>query len=187
MKSYPKLLTCLSAAALIFYSSISLADDGSTVSSVCNDAVIKAKIVTAYTLNSEINPFKIDVTVDGNTVTLDGTVSDETEHNLAKVIAENTSGVKNVKDNITVDTHTQRNRETDFAQKVQDATTTATIKSKLLMNKNTSGLTINVTTINNVVTLKGEVDSKAEKELAEQIAKGTQDVKSVRNYLSIKK
>lgn len=182
-------MSCLVSA--LTFPVTSLADDNQSTAdkanSVCNNAVIKAKILTAYTLNPEVNPFKIDVDVNGDTVTLSGKVANDTEHDLAKLIAQNTDGVSQVTDNISVDKSTQRGTATNFAQKVQDATTTATIKSKLLTNKNTSGLDITVTTINDVVILKGDVKSRAEKALAIQIARSTADVKAVKDELTVKK
>ena len=67
-----------------------------------------------------------------------------------------------------------------------DATLTARIKTELLMNTNTSGLSIDVDSSRNEVTLTGEVNSDAEKDLAEKIAKNTSDNVVVNNKLTVK-
>jgi hyperosmotically inducible protein len=72
-----------------------------------------------------------------------------------------------------------------MGQEVNDTSTTTKIKSKLLADKNTSGLAISVTTTNGVVTLSGKVKSDSEKELAEQIARNTAGVADVHNELTV--
>ena len=68
---------------------------------------------------------------------------------------------------------------------LSDAAITTSVKTRLLANAETDGLDINVTTQNGVVTLKGEVDSEAEKTLAFQIASDTDGVRGVQDQLSI--
>ena len=68
---------------------------------------------------------------------------------------------------------------------VDDATTTAMVKSKLLADPQIKGTKIDVDTRGDVVTLSGTVASKEQKQLAEQIAKNTGDVKQVKNQLVV--
>jgi osmotically-inducible protein OsmY len=70
---------------------------------------------------------------------------------------------------------------------VDDATTTAMVKTKLLADPNVKGLKIGVETTGYVVTLTGKVGSAEQKQLAEKLAKNTGDVKSVKNQLVIDK
>jgi hyperosmotically inducible periplasmic protein len=60
------------------------------------------------------------------------------------------------------------------------------IKSKLLLNHRTSGLSIHVKTNNAVVTLEGDVASLSEKQLSEKIASHVKGVNRVINNLQIK-
>ncbi|HYB99144.1 MAG TPA: BON domain-containing protein [Candidatus Limnocylindrales bacterium] len=71
------------------------------------------------------------------------------------------------------------------ARVTDDAGTTAVIKTKLLADQSTSGLEIDVSTKNGVVSLDGTVDSAAEKTAAERIAKGTNGVTEVKNNLKV--
>jgi osmotically-inducible protein OsmY len=71
------------------------------------------------------------------------------------------------------------------SQKLDDATLTAKVKSKLLADKGTSGLKINVDTKGGVVTLTGVVKTAAEKDLAGQLASATEGVASVNNSLTV--
>lgn len=151
-----------------------------------SDIVIKTKIVTAYTLNSQLNPFDIKVTVDNSNVNLTGSVQDAGEKDLAEEIAKGVDGVGTVTNNIMVEKSTKRSNKPTFTQTVDDATTTAAVKSKLLMNSNTSGLDIHVKTVNGIVTLTGAVKSKTEKELAGKLTANTDGVLKVKNNLTVK-
>jgi hyperosmotically inducible protein len=59
------------------------------------------------------------------------------------------------------------------------------VKAKLLANNNTDGLKINVDTNDNVVTLRGTVQSDEIRDLAEALAQNTESVKSVENKLEV--
>jgi len=72
-----------------------------------------------------------------------------------------------------------------IGQKINDATTTARVKSRLIINENTDGLRINVDTRNSEVTLNGTVKSETEKSHAEDIARSTNGVRSVQNQLKV--
>ena len=61
------------------------------------------------------------------------------------------------------------------------------IRSKLMAEGEFPGSGINVDVKDNVVTLRGNVSSAADKTKAEQVVKNTDGVKSVKNMLVIKK
>jgi hypothetical protein len=75
--------------------------------------------------------------------------------------------------------------DTDFLQKVKDATTTAQVKTRLIGNGNIAAGDIDVDTRNSVVRLSGKVGSDTERQLAEFIARNTSGVRSVSNELEI--
>jgi osmotically-inducible protein OsmY len=66
-----------------------------------------------------------------------------------------------------------------------DATITASIKTKFLADDDVSGLKIDVDTTDGVVTLTGNVKTAAEKAEAIRIARETDGVKSVEDRLKI--
>lgn len=68
---------------------------------------------------------------------------------------------------------------------VSDSAITTKVKTKLAADTRTSAIKIEVETVNGVVTLTGAVPTEAEKSAAEQIAKATEDVKSVTNRLTV--
>lgn len=69
---------------------------------------------------------------------------------------------------------------------VDDAAITARVKTKLLEDKTTGGMSINVDTLNGTVALSGFAKSQAEKAQAEQLARTTKGVKEVRNNLIVR-
>ena len=79
-----------------------------------------------------------------------------------------------------------QSKSRSFSQYVTDVTTTAAIKTELLASKNVKGLNIDVDTLNDKVTLSGEVASTEEKALAQAIAAKHDDVKDVINKLKVK-
>ncbi|HSW19994.1 MAG TPA: BON domain-containing protein [Ramlibacter sp.] len=69
---------------------------------------------------------------------------------------------------------------------VDDSAVTASVKAKLLEDKSTGGMSINVDTLNGTVALSGFAKSSAEKSQAEAIARNTKGVRSVRNNLIVR-
>ena len=67
-----------------------------------------------------------------------------------------------------------------------DASVTERVKSKLATNTNTRDLRIVVDTKNRVVTLRGEVWSSEERDLAELLARNTSAVAMVQNDLVVR-
>jgi hyperosmotically inducible protein len=64
-------------------------------------------------------------------------------------------------------------------QPVEDSWITTKVKADLLVDEQTKGLDINVSTTNGVVTLAGRLDSAVQVDKAVSIARGIKGVKSV--------
>ena len=69
---------------------------------------------------------------------------------------------------------------------IDDATITTKVKAKLLEDKTTGGLSINVDTLNGTVAMSGFAKSQAEKDRAGELARSTSGVKEVRNNLIVR-
>lgn len=168
------------------------------------DAWLDGKLEIAYTLNRHLNPFEIDTRVRNGVAYLTGEVDSDIERDLAREIALSIDGITAVEANLFLDDDVieeaaERAEElaeeveeedlersaSSLIQKVDDATTTASVKSRLALNGNVEAHEINVDTRNDIVTLRGTVDSEAEKQLAEMIAMNTGDVREVRNELEV--
>ena len=155
------------------------------------DAWLQGKIETVYLLNRHLNGFAIDTDVKGGAVHLTGKVESAIDRDLAGELAKGIDGVVSVKNDLVVAEHSRvpvaQGDHRPFGEWVEDATTTARVKTKLLTDKNIAGLKINVDTKGDVVTLAGEVGSSEQKQLAEQLARNTGDVKDVHNQLVIRR
>lgn len=69
---------------------------------------------------------------------------------------------------------------------IDDAAISTKVKSKLLVDKDASGMDIKVETFKGIVQLSGFVDSETEKQRAGQIAAGIDGVKHVENRISVR-
>jgi osmotically-inducible protein OsmY len=158
------------------------------------DAWIDGTLEAVYSLNRHLSAFEIETEVDSGIVHLTGNVSHDIDRDLAEELAKNIDGVVEVDNDLAVAPETRaatpdvdaEGGDRSFGMWIGDATTTASVKSRLVANANTSGLQIDVDTRGDEVTLSGEVASAQEKALAEEIALSTGDVKSVHNQLIVR-
>ena len=177
------------------------ADSSDSFTGAARDAWITGKIETVYALNRHLNPFAIDTDVEDGTVRLTGTVQSDIDRDLAGELAKGIEGVVEVRNELEVGEDDARapqgsraaadeggeRAERSFGAWVDDATTTAAVKSKLIANGNTQGLQIDVDTYDDIVTLSGRVESAEESGLAEEIARNTDGVEDVRNELVVER
>lgn len=168
--------------------------NAATLSEAASDAWIDGSVETALLFSSHLNNFEIDTQVKDGVVTLSGAVESDIDRDLAGEIAKGVHGVKSVDNRLAVDgkisTLSNVKAKTaagarGFKQWFDDATTTAEIKSKLLANRNTQGLKIDVSTQGDVVVLEGAVRSDEELALAERIAANVDGVDRVDNRLTV--
>jgi osmotically-inducible protein OsmY len=166
---------------------------GDEAQSAIKDAWLDGKLETALLFNEHLNSFSIDTEVKSGVAYLTGAVESDIDRDLAGEIAKSIDGVSKVENKLTVDKakitadmdNDMAHDRSTFKRSVANATLTARIKSELLLNTNTAGLSIDVDSRDGEVTLSGEVDSQQEKELAEQIADNTNGEGSVTNNLRV--
>lgn len=151
------------------------------------DAWIDGKAETTLLLNGNLNSFDINTDVKNGKVTLTGKVKSEVDKALAEELIQNLDGVTGVDNKLTVvDTGKKKSGDNDGSA-LKDAKIATVVKTRLLFESEVSGTSINVEVNNGVVTLIGEVDSDAEKDLAVAIAKNTSDVSRVVDKLTVAK
>ena len=158
------------------------------ISRQLTEARQEGSVWTAFALNRHLSPFAIDVDIEHGVATLTGEVESDVERDLAEQVALGVEGVTEVDNQLRVtgdDVQRSADGERTFSNRFNDATTTATVKSKLLWNRNTEGLDIKVSTRDGVVTLEGQTSSAAGSELAERLARNTDDVRRVENNLIV--
>lgn len=151
------------------------------------DGWVEGKLHTALMLNENLSVFDIDIEVDSATATLRGEVDSDIDKELAANIALAIDGIDKVQNKITLNAALAREEDEGrgFAQYLADLSTTAAVKTELLASDNIKGLDINVDTYRDVVTLKGKVESSAQKDLAEAIVAKRDDVDKIENQLRV--
>lgn len=152
------------------------------------DAWLDGKLETALLLNTQLNNFKIDTDIDNGVANISGTVSNQTQKDLAGEIAGNIEGIKQVNNNITVEENYQgemNEGDKSFTRTWHDMTVTAGLKMQLAAHDELKATEIEVSTDNGVVTLNGNVKNAAERDLAIEMAKGYDKVESVNDQLVV--
>ena len=199
MKRTTIAMAAAAMATLVSVAGVAASKSDTSMKQEVKDAWIDGKIETLYTVNRFINPFDIDTKVERGAVHLTGTVDSSMEKDLAGEIAKGVDGVASVDNDLRIVAPESRDAAANarkakfdkdrdhFRTWLDDVSTTAQVKSKLLTNSNTHGLAINVVTKDDVVTLNGKVKSSEERQLAEMLAKNTDGVRSVTNDLEVKK
>ena len=179
-RSSKKLAGLAAAVALVFAGACAMSDAGITTK-------VKAKLAA----DSTVKASQINVDTKGRVVTLSGTVDNDAAKAQAIALAKGTDGVTDVVDNLTVaapkaaEAGTPPGEGTSLGQKVDDATITASVKSKLIADPTVGGLKIDVDTRDGVVTLSGPVKNQTEKDTAVRIARETNGVKDVQDNLTL--
>ncbi|MBD8709723.1 MULTISPECIES: BON domain-containing protein [unclassified Pseudomonas] len=147
----------------------------------------EGSIWTAFALNRHLSPFKISVDVEQGTAILKGKVENQVDKDLAAQIAGDIQGINKVDNQLEIDPQVAADPGTKatMAQRFDDATLIATIKSKLLWNSVTEALNIDVSAAQGVVTLKGQAKDADAKQLAGSLATNTDGVTEVNNLISV--
>lgn len=154
-----------------------------------NDARITGTIKSKLAVDSKVSASEINVdTVDG-VVTLTGNVDSRKARNRAIELAKETSGVKDVKDMISVRTATGSGDAPEsgrtVGEHIDDAGITMRVKARLLDDPGVNGLQIDVDTRDGVVYLTGSIPSDSERKQAIALASTTEGVKDVKpNFTS---
>ncbi|MFH6955143.1 BON domain-containing protein [Pseudoalteromonas sp. XMcav1-K] len=155
-----------------------------------SDAWIDGKAEATLLFNTQLNSFDINTDVDKGVVTLTGKVNHDVDKKLAQELVIGIDGVKEVENRLTVIPDSKNKSEKDDSQiesDFVDAKIATVIKTRLLFDTDISGTSIDVDVENQNVTLTGEVDSEAEKQLAITIAKNADDVENVEDNLRVVK
>ena len=188
MRTLNKIVIATATISMLSLGTLSAHAADGDMSRQLTEARQEGSVWTAFALNRHLSPFAIDVDIEHGVATLTGEVESDVERDLAEQVALGVEGVTEVDNRLQVsgeEVQRQADSERSFSARINDATTTATVKSKLLWNRNTEGLDIKVSTRNGVVTLEGQAQSDAASELAERLARNTEGVRQVDNQLQV--
>jgi len=149
------------------------------VGNFMDDSSITAKVKAALVDADDIKSTDISVETEKNVVTLSGFVESQAQAEKAVAVAKKVEGVTSVSDKL----HVRDGKEQSAKGYAGDTATTSEIKAKLLADDIVPSRKVKVETTDGVVQLSGTVDSKAQSDRAESIAKAIDGVKSVKNDL----
>ena len=152
------------------------------------DARQESQIWTTYALSSHLRGSDLKVTVYEGTVTLVGKVNEDASKELAREIAIGVRGIRAVDNQIVVQSDYKapiRSISRSYGDAMDDANTTAAVRSKLMWSKFTSGMIPGVSTKSGRVTLKGSAENASTRDFARSLAMNTPGVRSVDNQLTV--
>ena len=152
------------------------------VGNFMDDSAITAKVKAALVDHEDIKSTDISVKTEKKVVTLSGFVESQAQAEQAVTVAKGVEGVASVSDKL----HVRDGKNTSAKGYAGDTATTSEIKAKLLADDIVPARKVKVETTDGVVQLSGTVDSQAQIERAESIAKAVDGVKSVKNDLKAK-
>src|SRR5690606_14776640 len=152
------------------------------VGNFMDDSAITAKVKAALVDHENIKSTDISVKTEQKVVTLSGFVESQAQAEQAVKVAKGVEGVASVSDKL----HVRDSKNASVKGYAGDAATTSEIKAKLLADDIVPSRKVKVETTDGVVQLSGTVDSQAQIDRAESIAKAIDGVKSVKNDLKTK-
>jgi osmotically-inducible protein OsmY len=163
-----------------------------------SDDWIAMKVRGALLFHRNVSITDTKVTVRNGVATLTGLADNEAEKALAAEYAADVKGVEKVDNRIEVGTrrsdaissdsanHKGSTSERSVGEKIDDASITAQLKYALGVRRSTSALKTEITTREGVVTVTGEAQNGAEKDLVTQLAKNIGGVREVHNEMSVR-
>ncbi|WP_052507134.1 BON domain-containing protein [Desulfonatronovibrio magnus] len=149
-----------------------------------SDTWITLKVKSTLLFHRSVSAMTEVSTKDG-IVTLKGEADNQAQIDLTTEYAKDVEGVKKVKNEMTVAKAAKEPVKKTVSEKIDDASITALVKAALLYHRSTSGMNTKVETSDGVVTLSGEAENAAEKELAARYASDVKGVKNVVNNMTV--
>jgi osmotically-inducible protein OsmY len=141
------------------------------------DSRIESSAANSYVFKTYLKDDSIKTESKDGAVTLTGTVADESQKSMAENTVASLPGV------ISVDNELQISGEQPAEH--SDSWITMKVKTTLLFHRNVSATATAVYTKDGVVTLQGVADSMAQKELTTEYVKDVDNVKAVKNEMTI--
>ena len=158
----------------------------SSIKESSEDAATSTKVKTALMLSRHVSPFDIDISTKQGAVSLAGQVPSEEVKAMAGAIAKDTSGVKELHNNLVVDPGTRPNPESGrLTERVADLEIKMIAEEALRKSPELKEIPISLAVQERKVSLNGVVETESQKNLAQQIVWGVQGVAGVVNNLSV--
>jgi len=158
----------------------------SSIKESSEDAATTTKVKTALMLSKHASAFDIDVNTKQGAVSLKGQVPSEEIKAMAGAIAQDTSGVKELRNDLVIDPATRPNPETSrLSERVADLEIKTIVEDAIRKSPELKDRSIELVVQDRKVSLNGVVETESQKSLAQQIAWGVQGVAGVTNSISV--
>jgi osmotically-inducible protein OsmY len=157
----------------------SLLITGSPARAADTDSRIESSAAKSYNFKTTLKDDAIKTEAKDGLVTLTGTVAEASHKSLAEDTVANLPGVKSVNNQIVI--------SGEQPAEHSDTWISMKVKTALLFHRNVSASGTTVYTKDGVVTLEGEAGSLAAKELTTEYAKDVDNVKEVKNNMTVSK
>jgi hyperosmotically inducible protein len=150
-----------------------------------SDKWLSQKVRTSLLFHRHLINRKTEVAAKDGVVSLQGEATSQAQKELITEHARDIEGVKNVKNEMTVsDSRTEPDRT--LAEKIDDASITAQIKTSLLTHRSTSALNTRIETRESLVTVSGIAKNASEKSLVTKLITDIDGVSGVTNNMTIR-
>jgi osmotically-inducible protein OsmY len=165
-------LSLIAAAVAVFITSAPLRASET-------DDRIESSAKQSYVFKTYLKGDAIQIQSKDGVVTLTGTVADESHQSLAQETVAGLPGVKSVDNRLEL--------KGERPAKNSDAWLITKVKTTLLFHRNVSASQTEVNAKDGHVTLRGEANSQAQRELTTEYAKDVEGVKDVINKMTVSK
>jgi hyperosmotically inducible protein len=188
-KLIPMLILLVLLAGSIYYAytrNESLRGAFHSVKDSTQDATTTSRVRTALLLSKRVSPFDIKVETVRQEVTLTGQVPTDEVKTVAGAIVQDTSGVKQVHNDLAINPLVERNPETEhLGERVADLEIKADIEDSLSKNLEMKDKHVDVQVKNRIVTLGGSLETATLRYAPEQISWQASGVKGVTNNIMV--
>ncbi|MBF0234836.1 MAG: BON domain-containing protein [Desulfamplus sp.] len=167
-KTVCNLAMALTAASLFLVNPLYASD---------TDDRIESSAKESYVFRTYLKGDDIKIKSDKGAVTLTGSVSEESRKSLAKETVADITGVKSVENKLEV--------KGEAPEEYSDAWLITKVKSTLLFHRNVNAIGTEVLAKEGKITLRGEADSMAQKDLTTEYAGDVEGVKNVTNEMTV--
>ncbi|OHB33626.1 MAG: transport-associated protein [Desulfuromonadaceae bacterium GWC2_58_13] len=171
MKAKNSLSLLVAAVAMLALGAPVLASD--------TDDRIEASAKDSYVFKTYLNNDDIEIESEAGAVTLTGMVAEDSHKTLAGETLASLPGVKSVDNKLKV--------KGDLPVEKSDAWLLTKVKTSLLYHRSVSGLQTEVVVQDGIVTLRGEADNEAQKNLTAEYVADIEGVKTVNNEMTVAK
>ncbi len=170
MCTYQKVVFMFTAAILMTTSSVQASQ---------TDDRIEASAKKSYVFKTFLKDDAVNIKSTDGAVLLTGTVAEASHKSLAKETVASLPGVTSVDNQLVY--------KGELPAENSDGWISMQVKGALLYNRNVSAVKTQVFVENGIVTLKGEADNQAQKDLTGEYAKDVKGIKEVKNEMTLAK